>query len=90
MLVGHETNQGRQIYKGRHAYLTKKYNVSLIITKCDGIITNCDSFVYYKVRWTVITNCDRYYKIRCIFYKLRQVLQSAMIITNCDSTAVSS
>lgn len=29
MLVGHETNQGRQIYKGRHAYLTKEYNVSL-------------------------------------------------------------
>ena len=23
------------------------------ITKCDGIITHCDSLVYYKVRWTV-------------------------------------
>ena len=34
-----------------------------------------------------ITNCDRYYKVRWIYYKLRQVLQSAMIITNCDSTA---
>ena len=33
-----------------------------------------------------ITNCDRYYKVRWIYYKLRQVLQSAMIITNCDST----
>ena len=32
-----------------------------------------------------ITNCDRYYKVRWIYYKLRQVLQSAMIITNCDS-----
>ena len=21
------------------------------ITKCDGIVTNCDSLVYYKVRW---------------------------------------
>ena len=63
----------------------------------DGIITNCDSLVYYKVRWTVITNCDtffitncdRYYKVRWIYYKLRQVLQSAMIITNCDSTHLS-
>ena len=34
-----------------------------------------------------ITNCDRYYKVRWIYYKLRQVLQSAMIITNCDSTS---
>ena len=40
-------------------------------------ITKCDEF---------ITNCDRYYKVRWIYYKLRQVLQSAMIITNCDST----
>ena len=34
-----------------------------------------------------ITNCDRYYKVRWICYKLRQVLQSAMIITNCDGTS---
>ena len=34
-----------------------------------------------------ITNCDRYYKVRWIYYKSRQVLQSAMIITNCDSTS---
>ena len=59
-----------------------------IITKCDGIITNCDSLVYYKVRWTVITNCDSFFITKCdtVYYKLRQVLQSAMIITNCDST----
>ena len=35
-----------------------------------------------------ITNCDRYYKVRWIYYKLRQVLQSAMITSNCDSTYV--
>ena len=35
-----------------------------------------------------ITNCDRYYKVRWIYYKLRQVLQSSMIITNCDSTTL--
>ena len=28
-----------------------------------------------------ISNCDWYYKVRWIYYKLRQVLQSAMIIT---------
>ena len=46
------------------------------ITKFDGIITNCDSLVYYSF---FITKCDT------VYYKLRQVLQSAMIITNCDS-----
>ena len=54
--------------------------------------TNCDSLVYYKVRWTVITNCDSFFIAKCdtVYYKLRQVLQSAMIITNCDSTNVRS
>ena len=64
-----------------------------IITKYDGIITNCDSLVYYKVRWTVITNCDSFFITKCdtVYYKLRQVLQSAMDllqivtgITKCD------
>ena len=64
-----------------------------IITKRDGIITNCDSIVYYKVRWTVITNCDSFFITKCdtVYYKLRQVLQSAMNllqiatgITKCD------
>ena len=65
-----------------------------IITKCDGIITNCDSLVYYKARWTVITNCDSFFIKKCdtVYYKLRQVLQSAMDllqiatgITKCDN-----
>ena len=64
-----------------------------IITKYDGIITNCDSLVYYKVRWTVNTNCDGFFITKCdtVYYKLRQVLQSAMDllqivtgITKCD------
>ena len=32
------------------------------------------------------TNCDRYYKVRWVYYKMRRVLQSAMVITHCDST----
>ena len=49
---------------------------------------------YYKLRqlsllqsaMTVITNCDTFFITKCdtVYYKL---LQSAMIITNCDSTA---
>ena len=47
----------------------------MIIAKCDGNITTCNSLVYYKVRWTDIpflTKCDK------VYYKLRQVLQSAI------------
>ena len=49
-----------------------------------------DSLVHYKVWWTVITNCDSLFitKSDMAYYKLRQVLQSAMIITNCDSTHI--
>ena len=78
ILVGHVINQGRQIYNWswRHACLTKE-----------------SSLVYYKVRWTVITNCDSFLITKCdtVYYKLRQVLQSAMDllqiatgITKCD------
>ena len=41
--------------------------------------------VYYKVLQS-ITKYTKYYKVRWIYYKLRQVLHSAMVITNCDST----
>ena len=76
ILVGHVINQGRKIYNWRHACLTKE-----------------SSLVYYKVRWTVITNCDSFLITKCdtVYYKLRQVLQSAMDllqiatgITKCD------
>ena len=51
------------------------------ITKCDGIITNCDSLVYSKGRWTVTTNWDSFFITKCetVYYKLRQVLQSATV-----------
>ena len=52
------------------------------------VITKCDSFIYYKVRQLVITKCDSYFITKCdkCYYKVRQVLQSAMIITKCDRT----
>ena len=49
----------------------KLRQLSLLQSAMDSI-TNCDSFF--------ITKCDM------VYHKLRQVLQSAMIITNCDST----
>ena len=59
------------------------------ITKCDWIITNCDSLVYYKVQWTVITNCDSLFITKCdtVHYKLRHwgFTKCDRFIINCDS-----
>ena len=57
------------------------------------VITKCDSLIYYKVRQLVITKCDSYFitKYDKCYYKVRQVLQSAIVllqsatgITKCD------
>ena len=85
ILVGHVINQGRKIHNGRHACLTKENNS--FITKCDGIITTCDSLDYYQVRWTVITNCDSFFITKCArfiancdrYYKVRWLLQTATV-----------
>ena len=42
---------------------------------------------YYKVRHGLIQIASGITKYDTVYYKLRQVLQSAMIIANCDSTA---
>ena len=54
--------------------------------KCDGQLLQIATAFSLQCATRFITSCDRYYKVRWIYYKLRQVLQSAMIITNCDST----
>ena len=56
------------------------------ITKCDGQLLQITTAFLLQSATRFITNCDSYYKVRWIYFKLRQVLQSAMIITNCDST----
>ena len=58
------------------------------ITKCDGQLSQIATAFLLQGVTRFITNCDRYYKVQWIYYKLRRVLQSAMIITNCDSTAL--
>ena len=73
----------------------------LFMTKCDSfflqsatsVVTKCDSFFYYKVRWSVMTKCDSFFITKCdkCCYKVRQVLQSVKILlqsatdfTKCD------
>ena len=55
------------------------------ITKCDGQLLQIATAFLLQSATRFITSCDRHYKVRWIYYKLRQVLQSAVIITNCDS-----
>ena len=55
------------------------------ITNCDGQLLQYATAFLLQSATPFIVSCDRYYKVRWIYRKLRQVLQSAMIITNCDS-----
>ena len=75
--------------------LVLRPSISSLLLSATSVITKCDSFSYYKVRWSVITKCDSFFITKCdkCDYKVRQVLQSvtillqsATIITKCDST----
>ena len=44
---------------------------AFFITKCDGLLLQSAT--------SVITKCDRYYKVWQFYYKVRQVLQSATV-----------
>ena len=57
-----------------------------VITKCDSLLLQSVTAILLQSATSVITKCDRYYKVRQFYYKVRQVLQSAMIITKCDRT----
>ena len=48
---------------------------SSLLQSATSVITKCDSFFYYKVRWSVITKCDSFF-----YYKVRW-----SVITKCDS-----
>ena len=60
------------------------------ITKCDNLLLQSATaiFVLHSAA-SVITKCGKYYKVKQFYYKVRQVLQSAMIITKCDRTGSS-
>ena len=59
---------------------------AFFITKRDGLLLQSATAFLLQSATSVITNCDSYYKVWQFYYKVRQVLQSATIITKCDST----
>ena len=71
-------------YKVRQVLLQSA--TAFFITKCDGLLLQSATTFLLQSATSVITKCDRYYKVRQFYYKVRQVLQSATIITKCDST----
>ena len=57
------------------------------ITKWDNLLLQSATAIFVLHSATsVITKCGKYYKVKQFYYKVRQVLQSAMIITKCDRT----
>ena len=73
--------------------LVLRPSISSLLQSATSVIIKCDSFFYYKVRWSVITKCDSFFITKCdkCYYKVRQVLQSVTIllqsstgITKCD------
>ena len=59
---------------------------AFFITKCDNLLLQSATTILLQSVTSVIIKCDRYYKVRRFYYKVRQVLQSVTIITKCDKT----
>ena len=59
---------------------------AFFITQCDNLLLQSATAILLQSVTSVITKCDRYYKVRRFYYKVRQVLQSVTIITKCDRT----
>ena len=60
--------------------------IAFFTTKCDNLLLQSATVILLQSVTSVITKCDRYYKVRRFYYKVRQVLQSVTIITKCDRT----
>ena len=58
-----------------------------LLQNSTDIVTKCISYFITKCyRRFFITKCNNYYKLRQLYYKMRQFLQNATFITNFDST----
>ena len=60
--------------------LVLRPSISSLLQSATSVTTKCDSFFYYKVRWSVITKCDSFFITKCDrYYKVRRLLQSATV-----------
>ena len=49
---------------------------SKFITKCDSLFLQSATAFFLQSASSVIKKCDRYYKVRQFYYKVRRLLQS--------------
>ena len=64
-------------YKVRQVLLQSA--TAFFITKCDGLLLQSATAFLLQSATSVITKCDRYYKVRQFYYKVRRLLQSATV-----------
>ena len=58
--------------------LVLRQSILSLLQSATSVIAKCDSFNYYKVRWSVITKCDSFFITKCDRYcKVRRLLQIA-------------
>ena len=58
----------------------------VLVTKCHNLLLQSATTILLQSVTSIITKCDRYYKVRQFYYKVRQVLQSVTVITKWDRT----
>ena len=66
-------------YKVRQVLLQSA--TAFFITKCDGLLLQSATAFLLQSATSVITKCDRYYKVWQFYYKVRRLLQSATVQT---------
>ena len=60
---------------------------AILLQSATAIFLQSATAILLQSATSVITKFDRYYKVWQFYYKVRQVLQSASIITKCDRTS---
>ena len=64
-------------YKVRQVLLQSA--TAFFTTKCDGLLLQSATAFLLQSATSVVTKCDRYYKVRQFYYKVRRLLQSATV-----------
>ena len=76
-----QMNYSRKVhYKVRWQLLQSA--TAFFMTKCDNLLLQSATAFLLQSVISVITKCDRYYKVRRFYYKVRRVWE--MITTKCD------
>ena len=78
--IGHSTSIRNLTFGVNSVTVSYLISYDSLLQNAKDIIKKCDSYF--------ITKCDSYHKLWRFYYKMRQLLQNATFITNCDSTHI--